>query len=259
MSPKSRLSHNGNSPWKTKEAYMKASQTSKWKADFFFFSQHAWLWIFWKFCEIRGNSSKWLLPQPQKYCSLFRRADSLRPHGLQPARLLWPRDSPGKNTGVGCHFLLQGNIPDPGIESTSPVSPAMAGGSLSHWAIQRIWSLSFQIFPFAFCLTLMTLSTSCFGFLSFFLGSCFSPNSGKALPVTSFESYLFSSFAHRLFSDWWDVRPFSPVISPTCIFLQLFHFCIQWLLSILWIFYSHFLNLICFVFFHTFLKLNICF
>ena len=34
--------------------------------------------------------------------------DSLQPHGLWPARLLCPWDSPGKNTGVGCHFLLQG-------------------------------------------------------------------------------------------------------------------------------------------------------
>ena len=33
-------------------------------------------------------------------------SDSLRPHG--PARLLCPRDFPGKDTGVGCHFLLQG-------------------------------------------------------------------------------------------------------------------------------------------------------
>ena len=32
---------------------------------------------------------------------------TLRPHGLQPTRLLRPWDSPGKNTGVGCHFLLQ--------------------------------------------------------------------------------------------------------------------------------------------------------
>ncbi|XP_060986025.1 retinoic acid early transcript 1E-like isoform X1 [Dama dama] len=31
---------------------------------------------------------------------------SLRPHGLQPTRLLCPWDSSGKNTGVGCHFLL---------------------------------------------------------------------------------------------------------------------------------------------------------
>ena len=32
----------------------------------------------------------------------------LWPHGLQPAKLLCPWDFPGKNTGVGCHFLLQG-------------------------------------------------------------------------------------------------------------------------------------------------------
>ena len=39
-------------------------------------------------------------------CSVM--SDSLQPHGLQPSRLLCPWDSPGKNTGVGCHFLLQG-------------------------------------------------------------------------------------------------------------------------------------------------------
>ena len=35
-------------------------------------------------------------------------SDHLRPHGLYPARLLCPRNSPVKNTGVGCHALLQG-------------------------------------------------------------------------------------------------------------------------------------------------------
>ena len=34
-------------------------------------------------------------------------SDSVRPHGLQPSRLLRPWDFPGKNTGVGCHCLLQ--------------------------------------------------------------------------------------------------------------------------------------------------------
>ena len=34
-------------------------------------------------------------------------SDSVRPHRQQPTRLSRPRDSPGKNTGVGCHFLLQ--------------------------------------------------------------------------------------------------------------------------------------------------------
>ena len=35
----------------------------------------------------------------------------LGPHGLQPARLLCPWDSPGKNTGVGCNTLLQRIFP----------------------------------------------------------------------------------------------------------------------------------------------------
>ena len=34
-------------------------------------------------------------------------SNSVRPHRRQPTRLPRPRDSPGKNTGVGCHFLLQ--------------------------------------------------------------------------------------------------------------------------------------------------------
>ena len=33
--------------------------------------------------------------------------NSVRPHRRQPTRLRHPWDSPGKNTGVGCHFLLQ--------------------------------------------------------------------------------------------------------------------------------------------------------
>ena len=35
-------------------------------------------------------------------------------------------DSPGKNTRVSCHFLLQGNRPEPGIEPASLRSPALA-------------------------------------------------------------------------------------------------------------------------------------
>ena len=34
-------------------------------------------------------------------------SDSVRPHRWQPIRLPRPWDSPGKNSGVGCHFLLQ--------------------------------------------------------------------------------------------------------------------------------------------------------
>ena len=39
---------------------------------------------------------------------------TVRPHGLWPARLLWPWNSPGKNTGVDCHSLLQSIFPTQG-------------------------------------------------------------------------------------------------------------------------------------------------
>ena len=41
-------------------------------------------------------------------------SDSLQPHGLQPTWLLCLWYFPGKNTGVGCHFLLQGIFPTRG-------------------------------------------------------------------------------------------------------------------------------------------------
>ena len=39
--------------------------------------------------------------------SHFSHVQLVRPHRQQPTRLRHPWDSPGKNTGVGCHFLLQ--------------------------------------------------------------------------------------------------------------------------------------------------------
>ena len=41
-------------------------------------------------------------------------SNSLRPHGLYPTRILSPWDFPGKSTGGGCHFLLQGIFPTQG-------------------------------------------------------------------------------------------------------------------------------------------------
>ena len=47
-------------------------------------------------------------------------------HGLQPPRFLHPWNFPDKSTGVGCHFLLQGNLPNSGIEPGSPALQADA-------------------------------------------------------------------------------------------------------------------------------------
>ena len=56
-------------------------------------------------------------------CSVM--SDSLRPHGLLPARLLCSWNFPGKNTGVGCHFPLWGIFPTQGL------SPNLL--QLLHW------------------------------------------------------------------------------------------------------------------------------
>ena len=59
-------------------------------------------------------------------------------HALQPTRLLCPWNSPVKNTGVGCHFLLQGNLPNPGIK---PGSPALQADS---WPFESLGKATFS-------------------------------------------------------------------------------------------------------------------
>ena len=44
------------------------------------------------------------------------------PLGLYPTRLLCPRDSSGKNTGVGSHSLLQGIFPTQGLINLGLIS-----------------------------------------------------------------------------------------------------------------------------------------
>ena len=46
-------------------------------------------------------------------CSVL--INTLQSHGLGPSRLLGPSNFPGKYTGVGCHFLLQGIFPIQGL------------------------------------------------------------------------------------------------------------------------------------------------
>ena len=54
--------------------------------------------------ELKWTEYKFLLLLLYVYLVM---SDSLWPHGLKPARFLWPSNYPDKNTRVGCHFLLQ--------------------------------------------------------------------------------------------------------------------------------------------------------
>ena len=55
-------------------------------------------------------------------------------HGLQSTRLLCPWNFPGKNTGVGCHFLLQGIFPTQGSNSYL----LQCRHILYHWATREV-------------------------------------------------------------------------------------------------------------------------
>ena len=88
--------------------------------------------------------------------------DSLRPHGLQPSRLFCPWDFPGKDIGVGCHFLLQGIFPtqgsNPGLQhcrqilyqlnyKTSSFSHLLFSSIIKHCSLRKgilspFWSVS---------------------------------------------------------------------------------------------------------------------
>ena len=57
-------------------------------------------------------------------------SDSLWPCGLEPTRLLCPWNSPGKNTGVGCHALLQRVFPTQGLNLCPLCLPHQQAGSL---------------------------------------------------------------------------------------------------------------------------------
>ena len=60
-------------------------------------------------------------------------SDSLRPHRLKPTRLFYPWDFLGKNTGVGCHALIQG------IFLTQGSNPGLyfAGGFFTIWGTRE--------------------------------------------------------------------------------------------------------------------------
>ena len=64
-------------------------------------------------------------------------SDSVRPHRWQPTRLSHPWDSPGKNTGVGCHFLLQcmkvkseSEVAQPCLTLIGPMDCSLPGSSV---------------------------------------------------------------------------------------------------------------------------------
>ena len=74
-------------------------------------------------------------------------SDSVRPQRRQPTRLPRPWDSPGKNTGVGCHFLLQcmkvkseSEIAQSFPTLSDPMDCSLPGSSVHRFSRQEYWS-----------------------------------------------------------------------------------------------------------------------
>ena len=66
-------------------------------------------------------------------CSCSAVSESLQPYGLQPARLLCLWKFQGKNTGVSCHFLLQGIFPTQGSNLCIFAFLELAGRFFTTW------------------------------------------------------------------------------------------------------------------------------
>ena len=71
----------------------------------------------------------------------------MRPHRRQPTRLPLPWDSPGKNTGVGCHFLLQcmkvtseSEVAQSCPTLSDPMDCSLPGSSAMGFSRQEYWS-----------------------------------------------------------------------------------------------------------------------
>ena len=73
--------------------------------------------------------------------------DPVQPHGRQPTRSCHPWDSPGKNTGVGCHFLLQcmkvkseSKVAQSCPTLSDPMDCSLPGSSVHGFSRQEYWS-----------------------------------------------------------------------------------------------------------------------
>ena len=99
-------------------------------------------------------------------------SDSLRPCGLYPARLLCPWDSPGQNTGVGCHALFQG------IFLTHGLNPCLLHCRWTFYHLSHQGSTT-EVFFFLFSEVLILSKCTCIG------------SRGKSLPRVP---YLVSPF-----------------------------------------------------------------
>ena len=122
-------------------------------------------------------------------------SDSVRPHRQQPTRLPRPWNSPGKNTGVGCHFLLQCMK----VKSESEVAqlcptlsdPMVCGlpGSSLHGIFQMCVYLNSNLLIYLTCIYRWRASAEGKRHLSNIVGSHCLPHPPRTLSPTTIQPW----------------------------------------------------------------------
>ena len=74
-----------------------------------------------------------------KKCMSAQSFDSLQPHGLQPAKAPLSKGFSRQEYWSGLLFPPPGDLPDPGIEPTFLVSPALAGGFFATMLLGKLY------------------------------------------------------------------------------------------------------------------------
>ena len=109
-------------------------------------------------------------------------SNSVRPHKRQPTRLPRPWDSPGKNTGVGCHFLLQcrkvkseSEVTQSCLTFSDPMDCSLPGSSVHGIFQARVleWvAIAFCLVYFQLFYTLVVIKNWAIFSLTFLIGHC---------------------------------------------------------------------------------------
>ena len=153
-------------------------------------------------------------------------SDSLQPHGLWPTKILYPWDSPGKNTGVGCYSSSRGSS-RPSNQTCISCSVSQSVPSLSHvWLFLTPWTAATQA----------SLSiTKSWSLLKFMSIEAVMPSNHLILcrplllPHSIFPSIRVSSNESVLCIKWPKYWSFRFSISPSNEYLGLISFRMDWL------------------------------
>ena len=203
-----------------------------------------------RFLNITHNFHVYLMPGTHKHFTSAAAAKSLQscptlwPHRRQPTRLRRPWDSPGKNTGVGCHFLLQcmkvkseSEVAQSCPTSSDPMDCSLPASSIHGICQARVleWgAIAFSVLHIVYYLFQFLLAYSCFTcYITFYCTMKWihiSPPSENSLPSSPSTthplghhragrvptSYLSDTRRHVYINPNRPVLPILPVTSGVC-------------------------------------------